>query len=69
MTYQDQATTQPTAALPLPPGEFGWPLIGETLEFARSPGAFGDRRRDRYGPVLPHPYSGQQNRVLARRRS
>jgi cytochrome P450 len=37
--------------LPLPPGTHGLPLIGETLEFLRSPNAFADSRIARHGKV------------------
>ncbi|MCA9980973.1 MAG: cytochrome P450 [Anaerolineales bacterium] len=38
--------------LPLPPGAFGLPLIGETIEFARDPAQFTAVRRAKYGPVF-----------------
>lgn len=37
--------------LPVPPGTHGLPLLGETLEFLRSPNAFTDRRIARHGKV------------------
>lgn len=37
--------------LPLPPGTHGYPLIGETLEFLRSPNDFTDARIARHGKV------------------
>ncbi|KIG17740.1 cytochrome P450 [Enhygromyxa salina] len=39
-------------SLPTPPGKMGLPVVGETLEFLRSPGAFVDARRAKYGPVF-----------------
>ncbi len=41
-----------SAGLPLPPGSFGLPLLGETLEFIKSPRAFVESRRRRYGNVF-----------------
>lgn len=38
--------------LPLPPGRRGWPLLGETLEFLRSPSEFVDRRRAEHGSLF-----------------
>ncbi|HEY0138943.1 MAG TPA: cytochrome P450 [Nannocystis sp.] len=40
-----------TQELPLPPGTHGLPLIGETLEFLRSPHRFADSRIARFGKV------------------
>ena len=37
--------------LPLPPGGLGLPLLGETLEFLRSPIDFADKRLARHGRV------------------
>lgn len=42
-------TTNP---LPLPPGRRGLPLLGETLSFLRSPLAFNQERRARFGDVF-----------------
>lgn len=47
----DPADPDP-AALPLPPGEFGLPVVGETLHFGRDPHRFVAERRDRYGDVF-----------------
>ena len=41
-----------TQALPLPPGTHGLPLLGETLEFLRSPHSFADSRIARFGRVF-----------------
>lgn len=40
-----------THELPLPPGTRGLPLLGETLEFLRSPHRFADDRLARFGKV------------------
>ena len=40
-----------TQERPLPPGTHGLPLLGETLEFLRSPHRFADSRIARYGKV------------------
>ena len=41
----------PTHELPLPPGTRGLPVLGETLEFLRSPHSFADTRLARFGKV------------------
>lgn len=40
------------SACPFPPGGRGLPVLGETLEFLRSPRAFLERRKARFGPVF-----------------
>lgn len=51
-------TTPPTAhepapaALPLPPGSRGLPLLGETLAFVSSPAGFIEQRQRRHGNVF-----------------
>lgn len=40
------------ASLPTPPGTFGLPVVGETLEFIQSPNDFVNRRRAKYGEVF-----------------
>lgn len=40
-----------TSTLPSPPGTRGLPLLGETLEFLRSPAEFADKRLARHGKV------------------
>ena len=40
------------AALPLPPGDLGWPMVGETLHFGRDPHRFVAERRAKYGDVF-----------------
>ncbi|PWH13673.1 MAG: cytochrome P450 [Anaerolineae bacterium] len=41
-----------TSALPLPPGTFGLPIVGETFEFIQSPNDFVNRRRAKYGEIF-----------------
>ena len=38
--------------LPLPPGDLGLPLIGETIAFAQDPARFVAERRARYGDIF-----------------
>lgn len=38
--------------LPTPPGARGLPVVGESLDFIRSPSAFIDARRAKYGPTF-----------------
>jgi cytochrome P450 len=38
--------------LPTPPGTHGLPVVGESFAFVRSPGAFVDARRAKYGPIF-----------------
>ncbi|MFO7565614.1 MAG: cytochrome P450 [Enhygromyxa sp.] len=45
-------TAHAPSPLPTPPGARGLPLLGETLEFIRSPNRFANARRDQYGPVF-----------------
>ncbi|XP_041370929.1 cytochrome P450 26A1-like [Gigantopelta aegis] len=40
------------SALPLPPGEMGYPIIGETLQFFRQGADFYNRRIAKYGRVF-----------------
>ncbi len=40
------------SSLPLPPGDLGLPLVGETLSFLADPLGFSDARRARYGNVF-----------------
>ncbi|OKH40442.1 cytochrome P450 [[Phormidium ambiguum] IAM M-71] len=44
-------TTDNSRSLPLPPGNFGLPLIGETIEFLRDPD-FMEKRQKRYGSIF-----------------
>ncbi len=44
-------TTDISKSLPLPPGDFGLPLIGETVDFLRDRD-FADKRHQKYGPIF-----------------
>lgn len=44
-------TTTNTLTLPLPPGRFGLPLIGETLGFLQDL-HFAEKRHQKYGPIF-----------------
>lgn len=44
-------TTDNSRSLPLPPGNFGLPLIGETIEFPRDPD-FMEKRQKKYGSMF-----------------
>ena len=44
-------TTDNSRTLPLPPGKFGLPLIGETVEFLRDPD-FIEKRQKKYGSIF-----------------
>ncbi|PRQ05113.1 cytochrome P450 [Enhygromyxa salina] len=52
-------------SLPTPPGAKGLPFVGETLEFLRSPGAFVDARRGKYGPVFSSRVLGKPTVYLS----
>jgi cytochrome P450 len=40
------------SSLPSPPGARGLPIIGDSFEFIRSPSAFVEGRRAKYGPIF-----------------
>lgn len=42
---------QPISSLPLPPGEWGLPIIGETLKFFQDPN-YTVKKHQKYGPVF-----------------
>lgn len=42
----------PTSRLPTPPGTRGLPILGDSFEFIRSPSAFVEARRAKYGPIF-----------------
>lgn len=44
-------STESKQTLPLPPGSFGLPIIGDTIAFFTDPN-FGERKHEKYGPVF-----------------
>lgn len=48
----DHGADTAVADLPLPPGDFGLPIIGETIDFGRDPVQFVAERRARYGDIF-----------------
>ncbi|KAK3443469.1 hypothetical protein EUGRSUZ_B03595 [Eucalyptus grandis] len=66
-----RAPTKPShRGAPPPPGQFGWPLLGETLELLRGgregrPGSFLDERVNKHGPhVFATSLFGEPTAVL-----
>lgn len=53
-----------TSQLPLPPGSFGLPLVGEMLAFLRSPADFLEERRRRHGNIFRTHLLGHPTVVL-----
>lgn len=51
-------------SLPLPPGEFGLPFIGETIEFAQDPARFVALRRARYGEIFRTSLLGARTIIM-----
>src|SRR4028118_1434516 len=52
------------ASFPLPPGNHGLPLVGETIEWVRDPLRFAQERYARYGPVWRTHLLGRPCAVL-----
>ncbi|WP_366557639.1 hypothetical protein [Okeania sp. SIO1I7] len=48
---------------PLPPGSFGLPLIGETIDFIRDSN-FADRREQKYGTIFKTHILGRPTIVM-----
>jgi len=59
MTTTNSAKT----SLPLPPGSFGLPLIGETIAFLRDP-HFAQKRQKKYGPIFKTHIMGRPTVIL-----
>jgi cytochrome P450 len=55
--------TQTSANFPLPPGEYGLPFLGETLNFFSDP-QFAQKRHDQYGAVFKTRLLGQRTIFL-----
>jgi len=51
-------------SLPLPPGEDGLPLLGQTLAFLKDPFGFVEDRVGRYGPVFRTRLLGRRTAVV-----
>lgn len=56
-------TTHAEQALPLPPGSFGLPLIGETISFLRDPD-FVPKRQKKYGRIFKTHILGRPTVVM-----
>ncbi|ARV62600.1 cytochrome P450 [Nostocales cyanobacterium HT-58-2] len=61
----EQLKTQPPEgrSLPLPPGKFGLPFIGETISFLGDPD-FAKKRQQRYGPIFKTHLFGRPTVVM-----
>lgn len=57
-------TTEDLRSLPLPPGQFGWPAIGETISFLRD-SDFYQKRKNKYGPMFKTHIFGQPTVVMS----
>ena len=49
--------------LPLPPGKFGWPIVGETISFLRDPN-FAKERYQKYGPIFKTHIFGRPTVIM-----
>ncbi len=58
-----QNTLLPNSSLPLPPGSFGLPIIGETLNFLKD-SDFVEKRRQKYGSIFKTHLFGRPNITL-----
>ncbi|MGA9381450.1 MAG: cytochrome P450 [Phormidium sp.] len=56
-------TTTRSQKLPLPPGNFGFPLLGETIEFLRDPD-FMEKRQKQYGSIFKTRIFGADSIVI-----
>lgn len=58
------SNTGDVTTLPLPPGDMGRPLIGETIAFAQDPARFVAERRARYGDIFRTNLIGAKTIIL-----
>ncbi|OIP70751.1 MAG: cytochrome P450 [Oscillatoriales cyanobacterium CG2_30_40_61] len=56
-------STESITSLPLPPGKFGFPVIGETLSFLRDPD-FADKRQKQYGSIFKTHLFGRPTVIM-----
>ncbi|WP_395649022.1 cytochrome P450 [Planktothrix agardhii] len=56
-------STQSITSLPLPPGKFGFPMIGETISFLRDPD-FADKRQKQYGSIFKTHLFGRPTVIM-----
>jgi cytochrome P450 len=56
-------STQSITSLPLPPGKFGFPIIGETISFLRDPD-FADKRQKQYGSIFKTHLFGRPTVIM-----
>ena len=56
-------TTQKEQSLPLPPGSFGLPFVGETISFLREPN-FTEERHKKYGNIFKTHLFGRPTVML-----
>ena len=55
--------TSVKSSLPLPPGSFGLPVVGETIAFLTD-GKFAEKREKKYGPVFKTNIFGSPTVVM-----
>ncbi len=58
-----KTTTKELSSLPLPPGNFGLPIIGETISFLQD-SDFSDQRQEKYGPIFKTHIFGRPTVVM-----
>ncbi|MFP5273263.1 cytochrome P450 [Coleofasciculus sp.] len=57
-------TTDELKSRPLPPGHFGLPLIGETIQFFRDPD-FAKKRHQKYGSIFKTKLFGRPTVMIS----
>jgi cytochrome P450 len=63
-TYTHWSQDQPGHALDHIPGEYGWPVLGNTLQLLADPIGFGNRMRAAHGDVFRSSASGRNTVLL-----